>query len=54
MIELWDVAASKMIAKVDVGAGCIAFSPDGNTVATGAERGTIKLWNVASAKRADK
>jgi WD40 repeat protein len=29
---------------------CCAFSPDGKTLASGDEKGTIKLWDVPSGK----
>ena len=54
-IRLWDVRTRKQIGKplnTDTnGIGGIAFSPDGNTLASGTDDGTIQYWNVATGVR---
>ncbi len=48
-IELWDVQHSKLIRviKDDSANGPVAFSPDGNTLAS-TGNGELKLWDVAT------
>src|SRR5205807_1368836 len=53
-ITLWDVAARRRIAPLSVHGDafiCMAFSPDGKSLAAGSGRGNIWLWNAAT-KRA--
>ena len=49
-VELWDVAAGEMKHSLYMGgpgeSGWVAFSPDGETLATGCWG--VKLWDVAS------
>ncbi len=53
-LQLWDVATGTLkttFLGLKAGVDTLAFSPDGKTIATGGdEDGTIKLWNVATAK----
>ncbi|WP_460344489.1 WD40 repeat domain-containing protein [Actinoallomurus acanthiterrae] len=53
VVRLWNVAKRTKIADIRVAAGwpvdCLAFSPDGSTLAACADG--ITLWNVASRKR---
>ena len=49
VINLWDVASGAIKARL-VGhtsvIQSVAFSPDGNTIASGSSDGTVKLWDV--------
>ena len=52
-IKLWDVASGRELRTLEghaVGATSVAFSPDGQTLASGGGEGTIKLWNFANGK----
>jgi WD40 repeat protein len=56
-VKLWDVASGTSVNTLkghvrDVTA--VAFSPDGKTLASGSRDKTIKLWDVAPGKKADK
>ncbi|WAL68530.1 serine/threonine protein kinase [Amycolatopsis cynarae] len=61
VVHLWDVTDRRRIgAPLTVptvrrshGAGvlCVAFSPDGHTLATGDDDGVVNLWNIADGKR---
>ena len=54
-IRLWDVRTRKQIGKAlqtnTNGTGGIAFSPDGQTIASGTDDGTIQFWDVATGTR---
>jgi WD40 repeat protein len=49
-LKLWDVAAGRLRASLDVPAPVwsVAVSPDGQTLATGAADGSVRLWDLAT------
>src|SRR5262249_43816266 len=52
-VRLWDVATGKERNALKGHTRCVssvAFSPDGQVLASGATDGTIKLWDVARGK----
>jgi WD40 repeat protein len=57
-IKLWDVATGKELATLKTHhmswVWCVAYSPDGKTLASGDWNLTIILWLVQAAKQADK
>jgi WD40 repeat protein len=56
-VQLWDLETGQQIGDpIDPGDGTVfmlAFSPDGKTLATGANDGTVRLWNVGYLTPAD-
>ncbi len=52
-VELRDAATFRTLAHVPIpegGAFAVAFSPDGQTLATGANMGVVKLWDLVPSK----
>ncbi len=53
-VYVWEVATGKRVKALPdglpVGATCVAFAPDGRTVATAQVDGTIKVWETATWK----
>jgi WD40 repeat protein len=52
-VRLWDAATGKaqaLLQEHDRPVTCLAFSPDGNTLATGSEDKTVILWDIATGK----
>src|SRR5262249_6106588 len=49
VIRLWDIATGDVRHKIDGpvgGSRCVAWSPDGRTLATGGDDGRVRLWEV--------
>jgi eukaryotic-like serine/threonine-protein kinase len=56
-VKLWEVATGKNTATLKghtQNVRCVAFSPDGKTLASGSADGTIRLWDFPAAKFGDK
>ena len=50
-IKLWNIASQEEIASFvghKLAINAVAFSPDGQILASGSKDRTIKLWNIAS------
>jgi len=53
MVKLWDVASGRELCAFSghrEAIGCVAFSPDGRTIASGSDDMLVKLWDVASGR----
>jgi WD40 repeat protein len=51
VVELWDLASGELMTTLGKQYGsaiCVAFSPDGRTLASGHRNGTIALWKAAT------
>jgi len=51
VIRVWAIPSGELIRSIDHGTGdlqSVAFSPDGNLLATGGQEGSARIWNVAT------
>ena len=44
--KIWDVKTGKQIVDFPIGAHRLAFSPDGDRLATASNDGTIRIWDI--------
>ncbi|MEV6491309.1 WD40 repeat domain-containing protein, partial [Actinoplanes sp. NPDC051633] len=52
--RLWDLATRSDPKALSFEANCLAFSPDGHTLATADSNGVIQLWDIPSGRRGPK
>jgi len=54
LLQLWDVTTGKELLRFEAmspgAVACVAFSPDGKTLAAGLTDRTVRLWEVATGK----
>jgi len=53
MVKLWDVATGQEMRTLSGHTEevySVAFAPDGKTLASGSDDGTVKLWDVATGR----
>jgi WD40 repeat protein len=54
VVKLWKVATGQLLLTIRLAgewpAWCVAFSPDGKTLAAGLESGEVRLWDVATGR----
>jgi WD40 repeat protein len=46
-LRFWDVATGQQVSSIQGGRGCIAFAPDGKTIAA-YNYATVRIWDVVS------
>ncbi len=54
VVRMWNVRSGREDARIDIGAGVVwsmALSDDGQTVAAGDRDGTVRVWDVQSARQ---
>jgi WD40 repeat protein len=52
-VRLWDATSGKLVRKIDIpgGATCLAFGPDGKTLAAGGLGRVVHLWETDTGKQ---
>jgi WD40 repeat protein len=47
-VRVWDVSKEKTVLRLPIGAACVAFSPNGKVLASGAISADVHLWDLDS------